>query len=151
MTPYTKYGILILALATAFATGRFLTPTKVVETTKIVEVQKKTVDTDRDKHKETVTVTKKGKDGSEETTTKTVEETVTKQKVKDDINKNTEVIKIVTRGRGPTVSLLAGFDYTSPGKPFYGASVIQPVFGPITLGVWGLTNSTVGLSIGLEF
>ncbi len=46
------------------------------------------------------------------------------------------------------LSALVGTDFTSPA---YGLHVSKEFLGPITLGAWGLTNKTVGLSVGLNF
>lgn len=50
------------------------------------------------------------------------------------------------------VSLLASVDYSeSVIKPIYGISVSRELIGPITLGVFGMSNMTLGVSIGINF
>jgi F420-0:gamma-glutamyl ligase-like protein len=70
-------------------------------------------------------------------------------------SKTTEVASKESREienrRGVNVSALIGLPLTEITKgPVYGASISKPFIGPITLGVWGLTNFTFGLSVGLE-
>lgn len=48
------------------------------------------------------------------------------------------------------VSALAGIDIRT-GIPAYGASLSRQFVGPITIGAFGLTNGTVGVSIGMTF
>ena len=47
MSTKVKVSIVIVSLAIAFASGRWLAPTKVVTETKVVEVEKKTTDEDK--------------------------------------------------------------------------------------------------------
>jgi len=49
------------------------------------------------------------------------------------------------------VSALVGTDPMNSFKPLYGFSVSKQFIGPVTIGLWGLTNSTVGISLGLNF
>jgi hypothetical protein len=48
------------------------------------------------------------------------------------------------------VSALVGTDYTSL-KPIYGMSVSKEFLGPVTIGVYGMTNHMIGLSLGIDF
>jgi len=154
-----KYLVIgaIVALAVAFAMGRYTAPVKVKTETQVVEVDKKTKDTevDRDKHKETKIVEVNKPDGTKETTTTIVEDTNTNKKEKQtDLLTETEKSSTeITRAGGFLyVQGLAGLDKLSlSGRPIYGASVSKEVLGPISVGAWGLTNSTFGLSLGLRF
>ncbi len=155
------------------ALGRYTTPVKVRIEKETITVEKKTeetqkntkTDTDRDKHKETTVTETKNKDGTITKTTKTVEDTKTDRhsdqnsdtKKTDDISqKSTEKTEII-RGSSPvTVSLLIGtsmrFSGGSAVTPIiYGGSISKPVFGPISMGLWLLDNSTCGISLGLVF
>lgn len=49
------------------------------------------------------------------------------------------------------VSGLVGVSIHDPGLPIYGISASKEVLGPITVGVFGLTNGLVGVSIGFNF
>lgn len=135
------------ALLLAFAAGRYLTPTKIEIQT--VEVEKKQTETDRDKHKETTTVTTEKPDGSKVTETKTTEDTSTTRSTNQTTDTTTHTTKTYT-GIRTRVSGLVGIDVGGRNVA-YGAAVSRNVLGPITAGAWGLTNGTIGVSLGLEF
>ena len=91
----------------------------------------------------------KAKDGSETTTTKIVEDNDLAKKTLD--TKASESEKIVEKSSGVlSLSLLGGIDIHDP-TPTYGISVTRSVIGPVTIGLWGLNNGTVGGSIGVNF
>lgn len=151
MTPRIKIVIVGVALIVAFASGRYLTPEKVKIETKIVEVEAKTKETEAHKHKETTTTVIKEVSGKEETTTVVVEDSGKDIKSTDNINKTTDTLKEVTTGSSKvTISALGAFDFKA-GKPAYGISVTKPILGPIAIGLFGLTNDTLGCSLGISF
>lgn len=152
MNTKTKAVLAAVALAVAFASGRYLTPTKVVTEIKTVEVEKKTSESDKNKHKETTIIEVAKPDGTKETTTKTVEDTDSKKSTTDETAKSSDQTKEVTReGSRLSISALAGTDVTNwAAGPIYGAHVSKDLLGPISIGVWGLTNKTGGISIGLS-
>lgn len=146
----SKYQIIIgaLALLVAFAVGRFLAPTKVKTEVKTVYVEKKTEDQKVQKHIQTVIVQKP--DGSKET--KITEDDNSDTKTAESNQTVKQEDKEVIRGTGKTyIAALAGLSISNFGQPVYGASVARSVLGPITVGAWGLTNGTAGLSVGLSF
>lgn len=156
MQTKTKVIIVSVALLTSFAIGRYTTPVQIKTETKIVEVEKKVDDTkkDADKHKTTTTTTTKNPDGTEVTTTTTHEDSAvhTHEHDTDSAATTTDTVKEVTRSSSPvTLSLLAGVPFTGTPNVIYGGSVTKPVLGPVTVGVWGMSNSTGGASIGLTF
>lgn len=64
----------------------------------------------------------------------------------------TDKVQTIARANKSNLSILAGSDFTqSQIKPLYGLSFSKEVIGPVTLGVFALTNSTVGVSIGYSF
>lgn len=143
----TKYKVIgsAAALATAFAFGRYsapVTPTvKTHEITNTSESMKK----DQDTHKK-ISITKKP-DGT------VITDITVDTDTKTDANKNTDLKldQTVTPPKRSTlnVSALGGYDFRK--GPVYGGSVSKEVLGPITIGGFGLTNGTVGVSIGLNF
>ncbi len=159
MTRRTKIIIVVIALATSFAVGRYTVSEKVRIETKIVEVEKKTDNKKRDEVKKkntktTVTETDKP-DGTKTITTETTDtgvDTSTDTEVAtDSTNKASDTIKEVTKGESKvTLSALGGIDFTN-GHYVFGASVTRPILGPLTLGIWGLTDMTAGISLGLQF
>ncbi len=156
MTTKTKVILSIVALLTAYGFGRWSSPEKVVTVVKTVEVEKKKskTETSKEVHR-TTTITETTKpDGTKTVTTTIREDSVTEREknTSENRSKSTEETKEITRASAKvTVSALAGIDILSPGAPLYGASLSKPVLGPITLGIWGLTNSVGGVSLGLTF
>jgi hypothetical protein len=159
LTQKQKIIITSVALLTAFAVGRYSTPTKVKIVTQTVTVEKKVdttqTNTDSNKHLTTVKTETDLPDGTKTIVTKTEltddtkKKTDTKDVTSDTIN--TTVSKEVTRGSSPvTLSLLAGAQLTGF-TPVYGGSISKEVLGPITLGAFYLSNTTAGLSVGLTF
>lgn len=139
--------IAILALVGAYALGRYTSPVKVE--TKIVEVEKKQTETERDKRKETTTTVVEKPDGTKETVTRTVEDTSTRKSTETNRNTDTETSKTYA-GPKTYVGGLSGID-TANGSVFYGAQVNRQVLGPVSVGGFFLTNKTLGVSIGLQF
>lgn len=161
METKTKVFLVSIALLASFAAGRFLAPTKVVTETKIVEVEKKTensnttVDKNRRKRTEIHEITHP--DGRKEVITIITDETDTKKNTdsssSSETSKNEETRKEVVRSDSKvSLSALGGIKLNNPSEGVvYGASVSKPVIGPISIGVWGLSNSTAGASVGLSF
>lgn len=162
-------GIALLALATAFAAGRYSVPvSKVVEKQKTV-VEKLATDTkesektDKDKDRHTTTTKKelKRKDGTTLTETTTIEDVIEKSMTEKNTDKKTESEKTVltkettetVRARGHlNVNVLVGQNFNDLSKGLiFGVGVSKNVVGPVTFGLWGLQNKTGGFSLGLEF
>lgn len=159
MTTKTKIIIAASALIGAFATGRWMAPEKVKIEKQIVEVEKKSSDKDAEKStKKTTTTTKVTRpDGSVEETTTVVEETnrkSSKSETSESGKSDTETTEITRGSSKVSVLALGGVKLSgdvSNQVPVYGLSVSKPILGPITVGVWGLSNSIIGASIGLTF
>jgi len=129
----TWRGIAFLCAITAilgFEGGRRFTTPK----TEQVEVVKET--------KDIITVVK------EITRPDGTKETVTEIKDKSKVNSNsTTTIKADQRLWKATAMVGAGTDL----KPFYGGAIERKVLPNIGVGVWGMTNSTAGISVSIEF
>ncbi len=141
-----KIGGGVVVLAIAFACGRYSVQAPTVHT--IADIKTDTeVKTDKDVKKTTVV----DKKTTGEVVTTITEEDVTKaDKVQDQVSHLDQTItppKLNTLN----ISALIGTDPLNSFKPLYGLSVTKQFLGPITVGAWGLTNSTVGLSIGINF
>jgi hypothetical protein len=150
MNSRTKYIIAGVSVVLAFAGGRFLAPEKVKIETKIVEVEKKTKV--KDKKKDTTIVEITRPDGTKEKKTVITEDTKTKtdQETKTDTSKSVE--RIGQSGK-THISLLAGGTFSSglTAPVVFGGHITHSVFGPITIGVFGLSNGTFGGSAGVQF
>lgn len=155
----TNRQILIItavALVSGVAIGRFLTPTKVETRTILQESKLDTKDSDleRNRHKETVVKETVRPDGTKKTTSRTVEDSNTKQKKAETsvAVKTEEKSKVVENDSSRvTVMGLAAIDVRNPGKIDYGLMVCRPILGPFTLGAFGYKSGTVGVSFGLQF
>lgn len=161
MSLKVKILICVVALATAFAIGRFTVPEKIKEVVKVVEVEKKVIvkekGTTQEKKMKTVIVEVTRPDGTKEKTTTITEDTQTATETssrsdtetKTDTTKETEIV----RGNSKvTVSALAGIKVTRPQDGMvFGASLTKPILGPVTLGAFGFTDGRAGVSIGLSF
>jgi len=136
---------LILAL-TFFALGRYTS----TQAKTVTQTQTKVDETTHDTVKTHETVTeKKSKDGTD--TIVTVIDTAAQANTKIDLD--TQSKSIITKASPRTnISALAATSIHNPfGPPQYGLSVNREVLGPITIGAFGLTGGTFGISIGLNF
>lgn len=135
MTLATK---LYIALAVALIIGAYELGVK------SVDISTSKVDTVSQDHTQKTIVTIKKPDGSS-TTTETVDSRST--------TKTDAITQTPTSTKQKTnISVLVGNDFSkSDLKPLYGIAVNRELLGPITVGAFGLTNGTIGLSIGVNF
>lgn len=130
-------GVIVTGLG--FAAGRYLAPEKVRIETQTVEVKKYV----RQKANVT-TVTIEKPDGSKETTI--VDRSVSDEKVAT--VENQTVSEDTTRRRTNVAAMMT----VVGGERAYGGSVSREVVGPVTVGVFGLSNpATAGVSVGVNF
>lgn len=116
-------------------------PTKIETKTVTVEVEKKKT------QQNTVIVEKRNKDGSSIKITEIISKIEAESK-KD--NKVTEVKE--TYKPQYNVSVMAGVDVTNLKNPItFGIHAQKQFIGPFNLGLFALTNKTVGISAGLQF
>lgn len=158
MTPKLKIIIGILALLSAFAAGRYTVFTKTVETKTTDQTETDTTKTkvDTEEH-EDITVTETvTPDGTKTIVTTTTKDTSTHEaEIKVDESKKTEETKkeVTTSGSKVSLQMLAGATIALPlglEPPVFGGSVSKEIFGPFTVGVWALSNRTIGVSIGIN-
>lgn len=151
MTEKTKV-IIVVVIASAIVGFSFQTYKKKTET-HINETKTQDKTTETDKHVETKVVEIIAPDGTKTTTTETVEDTKKHRDSTTVTEKQKDQTVEVSRGEGSKVSIsaLVGTSLTSLGTPVYGATVSKPILGPITVGLWGLSSGTGGISVGLTF
>ncbi len=151
-----KVALVGVVLAGTFALGRYSSPVVVKTEIKTVEVEKKVKDKDTDvkKKKKTKKVVITHPDGSKEETTETETDTdkQTKEKEVTDSKKDSDTKSDVEKGSSSntTISAIVGIDFRT-NKPVYGASIYKDVVGPFGIGIFGLTNETCGVNIGIKF
>lgn len=151
----TKVILVILALVATYAFGRYSAPTKTITEVKVVEVEKKTSDTEanRNKHKVTETTETTYPDGRKEVKTVVTEDSNTDKKssTTSDSSKNSDSKTVVESRAGKiTISALAGLTFPNT-TPVYGGHLTADVIGPISTGVWALSSGASGISVGLSF
>lgn len=161
MTSRQKWAIAAAGCVVFFAVGRWSTPTKVKIVTQTVQVEKKTDDTKTqaavDRHKQTIEVTTKKPDGSQTTTVTTTEDDKARRssddQSTDDLAKTSTTTKEVTRGSSlVTIGALAGAKLTFGSQAIsYGGFVYKPILGPFGVGIFGMSNMTGGIAVGLSF
>lgn len=162
MSTKVKVIIVVASLGTAFALGRYTVPTKIKTEIKTVEVIKtitvKDTSADKKVHKETTTTESTKKDGTKETKTIVVEDSDFKKDttiVKKDDDKKTSDDKSETTKTGSrlNISALAGapISLSGLGNFTYGLHISRDLIGPVSVGLWGMSDSTFGLSVGLTF
>jgi hypothetical protein len=144
-----KIGVGLIVAALFFALGRYTSPSKVIVQTKTV-----TVEVEKEKQEQNIktqTTETIKPDGTKVISSTT--DTSTQTNIDTNINTNSSTTKETTYAKdGITLSALAGLDVTNPTRGLiYGASISRPLLGPITTGLWGMTNGTFGVSIGLKF
>lgn len=145
-------------IVVAFAFGRYSAPEKVKVETVTVEVEKKTAETDtskeRNRRKETTTRKERRPDGTEIEHTTVVEDSKTevdsRKTVHTDKTVDTRQTREEYRSSGVSLGALGAVN-VSDGRLSYGAYLQKDVVGPLSLGAFGLTSGTVGLSIGIRF
>lgn len=131
----------VFAILAGIAGGFFLGRQYPAASTQVTEVHD-----DTKTHTQTTTTTTKTKDGE-------VKTVIVTDKVKEESKDKRKESTIVAAQRPTTsVSLLAATNTSNVfGPPQYGIYVSHEIIGNITAGAFGLTNGTIGLSIGLNF
>ena len=145
----TKAILVSSGLLISFAMGRYSNSApEIKETKKVEENSQKQVD--EQSHTQTVIVYTKDPKGQPIVTETVTNDTNTKTK---DIDKITEQdAKDVSPPKRNAWEVSGLFALPTPGTlPAYGVSVTKEVLGPITVGAFGLTNGTLGLSVGVTF
>jgi hypothetical protein len=152
MQTKTKIIITVVYTVAVAAAGRYLGPEKIKIETKTIEVAKKVQDVKKKKKKDTDVVIIKKPDGTEEIHKHITENDNSDSQSKTDETKQTDRTKEVTRGDSKvTLSALAGFKLSNGMTPVYGISASKALLGPFTFGAFGLSDTTFGLSLGLQF
>lgn len=145
-----KYKIIavLVGLAVAFAAGRYTSPQS--ETKEETTTKEKEVDKSKKTHKiiktETITLP-----NGEKHTIVTEEDSSETETHKNESSQTQVKTEIQYKKDTLNISALAGVDIRNSYKPVYGVAVTKQLLGPVTLGAFGLTNGTVGVSVGISF
>jgi hypothetical protein len=132
----------VLLAAVSYSAGRYLgRPAEVKTETKVDQVA--VVDTHQ---QETITETKRP-DGTDIKVTQITTVKDETDKVDTDVKTDTVIAKPKIN-----LSLLATTSTHDPlGAPVYGISMSKEFIGPVTLGLFGLANGTIGVLLGVNF
>lgn len=145
MQKRTKVILVLLAAVGAFAGGRYSVPAPDITVEKtITKDQERQVDTNK-KKTTTIVTEPSGKK------TETIVEETNKTAKTDTRTSATESVSETYKSPTINISVLAGVDTMNNFKPVYGISASKQFIGPITLGAFGLTNGTLGVSVGINF
>ena len=154
MSMETKYKVilaLILSIA-SFGFGRY-SVNSVNSVKKETQVINENDKKDENTHTVTKTVTIKQPDGATETTV--TQDTSTNDDTQDITSTETQVSKTSETNNKTSqlnISALAAVKGNNLiAAPIYGASLSKQLLGPVTIGVFGLTDSTIGVSLGINF
>lgn len=123
------------------ALAYYFMPTKVEIQTSSTQTQDTKIDQD------TVIIETTDKDGNKTKTTKTKTTTNTQTKRED----KAEEVKHI---KSPEyhISAMAAMDVTNLTSPLvFGIHIQKQFIGPVSIGLFGFTNKTAGLSLGLQF
>lgn len=137
--------------------GRFTLPAKVVTQVKTIEVVKQVLvqDTSKADHSVSTTTETRKADGTVTIVTQRKNDIDTKidRKVATNTDKTSESTKTTEYDtRRLSLSVITAARPLSPSQGMsYGGSLQYRVLGPITGGILGLSDGTVGISIGLMF
>lgn len=134
MSTQTKVGLTatLLIIVVSFAAGRY--SVRQPDTTSHTDVEKQT-----EEHKVTII----------EETPQGKKTTITEDKNTQLEKKTDKEVKAVKASLN--VSALGGVDGMNNFKPVFGVSVSKELIGPVTMGLWGITNGTIGVSLGVNF
>lgn len=135
-------GVVLLLMGLSYGFGRYMQPAKVETKIVTVQVEKTTV-----KDKTTTTTTKKP-DG----TVIVVENKDVETKTEEKTNTNSDTVTLAKK-QNLHVSALFGIDLDNGlGRDIvYGAHISKDIIGPVSIGLWGMSNRSGGASLGISF
>lgn len=147
----TKVIISVVVVAGAFASGRYSVQKPTIQSTTTITEAAKTNENMNTHTKTTITETKQP--NGTDTTTTVIDQVAndTKQST-DDISSKASFTSTPPKTSTLNISVLGANDF-SKGliAPTYGVSVTKQVWGPLSIGGFGLMNGVVGVSVGLSF
>lgn len=145
MTPIPKSTLVAVTIViiVAFALGRLSAPD--VSTT-----SSQTTNTEKHQDKDVHEVVEETHLPDGTVKVKKTIDSSTKTDVEKSSTKQTEKIVAPTGSKVNVSGIIANDGFRSL-TPIYGVSVSKEIIGPITAGVFGLTNGIIGASVGINF
>ena len=147
MTSKNLFILIVVIAIGGFIAGRSTAPVKIHEVTTEVVKQHEQQDSDSKKHITIIETTQP--DGSKRKVTEVNQETKTDTTVQTDTNIKRESTTTFSAGSIHIQGLIGG--YIPFSAPIYGLSVSKQFIGPLSIGIWGLSDKTVGVSVGITF
>lgn len=153
MTTLTKVLAGIAAILLAVAFGYYFAPEKTKTITKEVVVEKKVVEKVKETNKRKTKVVITRPDGTKEE--REIEEEITRDEDRTIDSRKEKKVVIEEKTKSSSrlhIAALSSVNVRSGSfVPVYGAAVSKDVLGPINVGVFGLTDGTAGVSVGISF
>jgi hypothetical protein len=149
MTDKVKIIGVVVGLLVSFAFGEYLGRKSDTHTTITTKVDDKTQQ-DKDTHTKTTITETKDPSGKDTKVTVITQDQDTKTTETKDTSTKTDTVTTSSNKPQYNVSALMAYDIHTL-LPTYGISASKQFIGPITIGVFGLTNGTIGLSAGVNF
>ena len=139
-----KIIISLLVLLATFAAGRYSNDQANVKT--VTQTNTETQEAEHKNVHEVEVITKSPTGAVTETIT-----TDTSTQVQTAVQSSSKTATVTAPPPSINISALVGTSIHSFGTPVYGLSAQKELLGPVIIGAFGLTNGTVGVSIGLNF
>jgi hypothetical protein len=135
-----KFRVFLTVIGSVVA-GALLLPKEKIEKKQEVKIER--IQTKKRKRK--IVIVEEKPDGSKKTVIQ--EDTATDTGVQS--LAQSEAINEVGKKNPTRISVLTGYSLDTQ-TLVYGASITKPVLGPVSIGVWALTNKTFGASVGVD-
>jgi len=155
MNTKTKILVVIVYTLVIFAVGRYTVPTKVIEKTHNDQETTKNKNTNvkekKDRKKTTVITKKPNGEVVTIITDETTQDKDSSTKTNSDTKKESDTFKEIVKASPLNISALMGANLSSKEfQQIYGLSVNKQLIGPITVGIFGFNNGTLGVSVGIN-
>ena len=149
MTVRTKILGSVIILLLSFAFGRYSVSAQhtIVSSQQTADIQ---VKENKDTHTQTTITETKKSDGTTTITTHIDNQVTDKKDATKQVETQTKTESIPEKTNTLNLSLMGGYNLVQA-RPIYGALVTKQLVGPVTMGLFGLTNGIIGATIGLNF
>ena len=144
---------ILISILVGYAAGRFTAPHKVVTETKEVIVTKEVEVIAKNDHKKTKVTETDKPDGTKTIVTTIVDDSNESDSKQTDTKDSKESKVTVYSNDRHNLSLAVGSTLKLPGlfSPRFGAIYTIDVLGPISVGAFGFTDRSFGVTLGLSF
>lgn len=141
--------ISVCTLLLVFALGRYSVSQPHITTSNQKSNETQIID-NKDTHTQTKITETRSPDGTSTKTTVIDTQVTDKKDLNKQVNSSSQTESTPQKTNTLNLSVMAGYD-AQRSQIVYGGSVTKELVGPITMGLFGLTNGVVGATIGLNF